>query len=76
MIRRRACESLAAFRMATEHRNFGSLNYVSGGCLSCAYTEQLEHNLRESAVFCLEARTYSSHLRRRGLSVKLVKKLL
>jgi hypothetical protein len=29
MIRRRACESLAAFRMATEHRNFGCLNYTS-----------------------------------------------
>jgi hypothetical protein len=29
MMRRRACESLAAFRMANEHRNFGWLNYVS-----------------------------------------------
>jgi len=29
VIRRRARESLVAFRMATEHRNFGCLNYTS-----------------------------------------------
>jgi hypothetical protein len=40
--------------------------YVSGGCPSVAYTEQLEQNLRESAVLCLEARTFSIHLQCRG----------
>lgn len=64
MTRRHACESLVAFRMATERRNFGCLNYTSTG------DEQrvpiLEQNLRESAVLWLEERTFWSQLQCSG----------